>query len=376
MGDLAVTVRLNDAVIDDRVARVRHSVRIGEAADAVVSFPGADVRVTRVGPHLVVRGRPLAEGEGMGISLGAAHVTVAHTIRHRTPREWVGLYDRRFLAVAMLLMSGGAWMDTVEVQFERAAFHEPHATLGQQAALSSAGEQDAEEVTAAVMAEGPRHESDDHLTGMGWYRWYRRAVPTDEAQVTEAWDRFRWNSDDAPARRVLARDAYAADDFEQAAWHYRWLLERHPDDHDLRLRLAWAERRRGRHQAEAELYREILATDPGHTQALSGLALSLGRQGRLDEAITLSDELQIRAPLWPYTKVTVALLEVMRGRDRAGMEALSRAYADRSLLPPELRIELRRDLALDPVLSGLRKDARLRSLIHRHLGAAGPLPAR
>ena len=49
MGELQVTIRYNGFVVNHQVVRVRDVVRIGDSADAKVSFPGASVAVHRVG---------------------------------------------------------------------------------------------------------------------------------------------------------------------------------------------------------------------------------------------------------------------------------------------------------------------------------------
>ena len=85
VGDLAVTVRLNGVLVEDQVIPVHSVVRIGESADALVHFPGADVAVVRLGKRLAMRGRSLEEGEEMEISLGATHVHIRHTNKFRPP---------------------------------------------------------------------------------------------------------------------------------------------------------------------------------------------------------------------------------------------------------------------------------------------------
>ena len=37
-------------------------------------------------------------------------------------------------------------------------------------------------------------------------------------------------------------------------------------------------------------------------------------------------------------------------------------------------VELRRDLAIDPMLSSLRKDRRMIAILRKHLGAGAPRP--
>lgn len=394
MGDLSVSVRLHGEVVEDAVLPLRRTVRIGDGAGAAVAFPGADVVVVRAGDRLLVRGRALEEGEALELSLGPVDVTVEHTLRGRTPPEWRGVFDARFLGVVALVTAVGTWLDAAESWWERDPL-----TLGrgrgdvevtevvdraqgeasvQRAPLVAGPDAATTELATEPdddQAQGPRHLPDDDRSGTAWHGWYRRSVPQDD-QMLDAYARLRANPADAAAHRVVAQAAYDADEYDVAVWHYRWLVQQDPDDRTLMVRLARAEKRRGRHAREVELYRRVLESDPVHTDALGGLAVALARMGRLDEAGHLVDELQATAPTAPFTDVTVALISAMQGQEREAIDALDRAVAARGQLTDELQIELRRDLALDPALADLRKDKRLRATLHRHLGAAAPTPTR
>lgn len=392
MGDLSVTVRLFGEVVEDAVLPLRRTLRIGDDPSARVAFPGADVVVVRAGERLLVRGRALEEGEALELSLGPVEVTVEHTLRGQTPAEWRSAFDVRFLGVVALVTAIGTWLDAAEAWWERdplawgrgpvAAQIEQDRAQGeasvQRTALAGAAGDDAHELTPEAdedQAQGPRHLPDDLHTGTSWHGWYRRAVPQDD-QALGAYLRLRENPSDPAAHRVVAQAAYDADEYDVAVWHYRWLVQQDPSDRTLMVRLARAEKRRGRHAREAELYRQVLEVDPTNADALGGLAVALARMGRLDEAVNLVDELQATAPNAPFTDMTVALLAAMQGQEREALAALDRAVAARGQLTDELQLELRRDLALDPVLADLRKDKRLRATLHRHLGAAAPTPVR
>ncbi len=391
MGDLSVVVRLNGEVVEDRVIPVERIVRIGESPDAAISFPGADIAVVRMADRLAVRGRTLEEGEEMQLELGPVEVRVEHTVRANLPPEWAGLWDKRFLAAALLVTAAGTWIDAAEAWLDRqppdaiAAVSQVRGLFGvvgvegagqRATTMPAAPEAVAEPDAPPVIADGPRHIADDHLTRTGWAAWYRRLVPDDADQTWEALDRLAADPGDASARRVLARAAYDREDFELAAWHWSWLVDRFPADLDARLRLAWAEKRRGLHRHEIELCEGILLDDATHLEARAGLAVALARLNRLDEATHQIDVLESLAPLAPATELATARIAALQGQDVRALEALDRAFGARSSLPADLQLELRRDIALDPAFASLRKDPRLRSLIHRHLGAAGVRPAR
>lgn len=392
MGDLAVTVTLHGRVVEHRVVPVRCMVRLGEAPDARVAFPGADLAAVRMGDRISLRGRSLEEGDSLCMSLGAVGVTIEHTIRSHIASEWAGTFDVRFLVAAAVVMLAASWIESAEAWMDRlpaghagalaSQVHESidavrNGDIGQRTAAVTPGPERVSRLAPEQeLADGPRHAADDHKTGMGWYAWYLSEVPGNDEQVSEAYDRLYRNPSDAAARRVLARAAYDAESYDEAAWHYRWLVDRDPADVDLRLRLAWAERRQGYHRAEADLYRDVLGRDPHNQLALGGLAVSLARMNRLDEAEGLLDELQVVAPTSPMTEETVALFEALQGHDKVSLAAMDRAFSLRDQLSLELQLELRRDMATDPALSTLRKDKRLRSMVHRYLGAAGPRPVR
>jgi hypothetical protein len=389
VGDLGVSVLMHGSVVEDRVIPVRQMVRLGESDDAVVSFPGADLAVVRVGRALALRGRVLEEGEEMCMSLGPVEVRLLHTVRGGAfPLEWGFFVDKRFLAAAIVATVSGTWLDTAESWVEdhgRALgssvvdtfLDTMHGRGGLEAKAvvapdSRPSDEAARPSEESRISEGPRHESDDRLTGTGYYAWYRAAVMADTAHGS--W--VPLDRTDVAARRRLARAAYDRDDWDAAAWHYRWLVEHVSDDRTAKLHLAWAERRRGQHDVEVALYKEILAAEPNDVLADAGLALALARLGRMGEAKEMVDNLQVAAPMDPYTDLTMAMVAAVQGHDEEALAELDKALDGRAQLSDELQVELRRDLAIDPVLSSLRKDRRMSAILRKHLGAGAPRPVR
>lgn len=385
---LAVRVWLNGVLVEDRLLPVRRRLALGEEPRALVAFPGAAVEVRRVGSAVLVDGRELAPGARLTLLLGAVVVELEHG--QPAPRlaaggrAGEGSLDLRFLGVVALVTALLTWGEALRAELGGSEL------MGVSAGPPSPGIQDEARGTILVAptgsalaraldagdegARGPRHLPDARAGGTDWHGWYRGAVPEDE-RLPEALERLRVDPQDPEAHRVVARAAYDRDEYEVAAWHYRWLLDWDPRDRGLRVDLARAEKRRGRHAREIELYRQALVLDPHDGGALAGLAVALARVGRLDEADGLVAELQAASPGAPTTEMTVALVAALDGRDLLALEALDRALAGRGQLSSELQLELRRDLALDPAFADLRRDLRLRALLHRHLGAAAPPPA-
>ena len=394
MGDLAVTVCLNGVLVEDRVIPVHSLVRLGEASDALVPFPGADVAVVRLGKRLALRGRTLDEGEEMSITLGATLVHLRHTHKFSPPSTLSTTLDTRFLVAAVLVMVIGSWIDAAEYWVDHQehgaaspltqvveAFQtfqtSPPSQIG--AAMQSASDGlisplDAEPEHRPPKADGPNHSPDDHISGTGYYAWYRAAILDDAHQADEATLRYLDTPHDPSVRRVMAQVAYNRDDYEAAAWHYRWLLEQFPDDRDTRIRLARAEKRLGFHHAEVELYNSVLDVDPNNVEALSGLSIALLRLGRLDEAQDVLDTLLTHAPMHPYTHVAQAVVWSWKGQIPEAVASLEQGFEARVQLSEELQIELRRDIALEPAFHSLRKDWHMRAMLLRHLGAAAPRP--
>jgi Flp pilus assembly protein TadD len=398
VGDLAVTVRLNGILVEDQVIPVRSVVRIGESPDALVHFPGADVAVVRLGKRLAMRGRSLEEGEEMEISLGPTHVHIRHTHKFRPPSALQATIDARFLVAAVLVMVMGSWVDAAEYWLDHQPRDEGAAPITQilqvfeavqngtpgplntamtpsDGLLESETDGGNQEAISPVMADGPRHIPDDAQTGTGYYEWYRSVVLTDN-QVGDASVQFLRDKEEPTARQVLALDAYSRDDFESAAWHYQWIVDHFPSDRAARIRLARAEKRLGYHAREVDLYRSVLSINPASTEARAGLAIALTRLGRLDEAAEALDALLITAPHHPSTNLTIATIAAMQGHESQAVEALEASFNGRAQLSQELKIEMRRDIALDPAFKDLRGDWMLRAMLLRHLGAAAPRPVR
>lgn len=402
MGDLSVIVRLHGVVVENRVIDVAPVARLGEAPSADVPFPGANLTVTRTAVGFQIRGRTLSEGESITIRLGKIEVHLEHTGRpplpagSTVPHEWRGSFDSRFLVVLVLVAVSATWMDAFEYW---AARHLPHLErfpiVESIAHHVSPGRSegtavDASQASTVVRSEarpfpdqpaepsddGPLHRPDDQSTHVGWYRWYRSEVPTDVEQVDAAVAAHLQDPYNPDARALLGRAAYDADNYPAAAQQYGFIVEHHPEDPTARLRLAQAEMRRGHHRTEIAQYQAVLRRSPEDIAARAGLAVALTRLERLDEASIPIDELRLEHPEHPLTRMAEAKLAALAGRDDDALEHLDEVMHERATLSAEWQLEVRRDIALDPAFARLRKDVRLRGVVNRHLGAAGPRPLR
>ena len=399
MGKLSVVVSMHGVVVESRMLSVRREVCLGEAEGADISFPGAHLVVRRGKEGLVVRGRTLAEGDGLQIRLGKVLVQLEHT---RTgfrgvipvPHELSGSFDGRFLLMLLFVVVCSAWVDAFDfwvvdrfapvlekreyVDAGPRGAGEPASDIESSAAVTMGRGEQREKNTAASdrLVDGPPHEPDDEDSRVRWYRWYRSEAPRDHEQFDAAVAALQIDARNADARTFLGRAAYDADRYRQAADQYGEILRMHPDDPSTRLRLAHAEMRLGHHQVEIRHYGWLLEGNPNDVAARAGMVVALTRLERLDEAEKHFEELRLEHPEHALTHLARAKVAALAGRDADALEHLDELMRARSTLTAEWRLELRRDIALDPAFARLRKDIRLRGLMNRHLGAAGPRPIR
>ncbi|GEM_PF-1185140 len=389
MGDLNVTVRYHGSVVDDRVVPVRGAVAIGDSPGAKVSFPGARVDVVRVGRDLELRGRRLAEGQRTGFSLGPVHVQLEHIEPLRVERWARPSFDSRFLLVALAVTTAGMWLETLDdvARTQEGVVAQQLRSVGHELSLLRSTDRRAERTSLVTpnpaldllppadqrAVDGPAAVADDVKTGWAFYEWHADSVRLSSDQVM-ARVRLQAEPDNVELRSQLAHAAYASDDFEEAAWHYAWLAERHPDGVEWHTGLALAQKRLGRHTSELEHWERVLELEPRHVLALGNRAVAFARLDRWDQSRSALDRLQEVAPEHPYGHVYMALQAALEGADDDALGHLELAMERREALSDDLRIELRRDIALDPALSGLRADPRLMAMLNRQLGARAPRP--
>ena len=397
MGNLRVSVQLYGTVVEEQVLSVRQCVRLGEAPSAKVSFPGADLAVVRVGADLTIRGRRLEEGRGIGVSLGPVRVWLEHLSPIKMPRRWLQHVDTRFLVTAALVTVTGLWVDTMESAIRtrdesgflaRQIHHwtavgatvpgvvpkrEP---LKQVAAVNASGDGRTSLEPDLELVDGPAAESDDARSGYAFYEWYRASVPQDDQALEAVRSQLEWNPMDIGLREVLAHAAYEADQHEEAVRQFRWLLMRRPGDVELLKRVARAERRMGHHAREIALYQQALERHEDDPTLLAGAASALARLGRYDEAHVAIERAMLLAPERPEVLVHLALIAAAEAREDDATVILEGLLRRRERLSAEMRVELRRDIAIDPVFALLRQSSGFRAMLSRELGAAAPRPFR
>ena len=387
MGDLQVRVTFHEHVVEDCVLPVRGVVWLGDRSGAQVVFPGADVAVTRLGNSLAIRGRRLREGQRTAFRVGAVRVQVEHLEPLRIRRDIAPQLDYRFLLVAMAVMTSSMWADTLtRVADDPVSGVIPSKVAEVRELLmpGQASEQRKASATVALQKETPRRTAgealfwegrvarpDDATTGWGFYEWYRAAVPP-PTHLARARARLVNHPEDLSAHAVLARGEYDWDNWRGSAAHYRNLVAHDGRNVAWLEGLAGAHRRLGRHRQELELYSHLLELDPDNLMAMGYGAVALARLDQPDAALSTLDELRTAHPDDPYVEVFRGLLAAIDGREEAAIAALEEALARQGEMTDVPRLELKRDLALEPELSTLRADPRLHRMLARQPGVMGP----
>jgi tetratricopeptide (TPR) repeat protein len=388
VGELHVTVRYHGEVVEDCVLSVRGEVRLGEAPHSQVVFPGADLKVFRVGSDLQLGKRRLRPGERTGFSRGPVHVQVEHVERLTWPRARRRHVDLRFLLIAMAVAASGMWLDTLTAVVEHpagGAFAERYEQVRARLSLPGLSDRDDRQRSASVqpgsefylllpdresLIDGPPAHPDDSVTGWAYYPWYRQVVPGH----TSPRARLGVHTDDEDLHLLAAVDAYQNEKWEVAHHHYQWLVKDDPRDTEWRMGLASARKRLGMHRAELETYDRILLEEPEHFLALGNRAVAYARLDRWSDVPGALARMHRASPDNPYGQVFEALCASLQGREDEAIAHLEEAISRRGAMSDDLQIELRRDLALDPALAPLRADPRLRAMLSRQLGAASPRP--
>ena len=219
--------------------------------------------------------------------------------------------------------------------------------------------------TYADMWDGPPAEPDDAETGVAWYQWHRSYQPLSSKPGAVA---------DSPAAHLeAAAVAYEGDDFTRALFHYKWLVAQDSSNLDWVEGLALSEKRLGMHNMELLNWEKILASDGQHLVALGNIAVTLARLGRLEDGAERHRELMHHYGGSPQGAIYDALYLAATGSEIESLRALNRAMEGIEALPLALRRELCRDIAMDPLFSPLRADARLARMVEHHTGEAPDL---
>ncbi|NCG17950.1 MAG: hypothetical protein GWP91_02930, partial [Rhodobacterales bacterium] len=112
MSQLHITLRFNDVLIEDKVINGLNGVRLGEAPDAAVKFPGANLSV-RSGKNGVV-----IDGESWGatarLTYGEVTLELREVVFNPTEKDWSWMPDPVILVATVGLITAAAFADTLQ----------------------------------------------------------------------------------------------------------------------------------------------------------------------------------------------------------------------------------------------------------------------
>lgn len=109
---LYVTVHLHGALVEEKLCPVAEALWLGDVPEAAVTFPGARVRVRRVGDRLEVEGRRLDVGRRLKLRKGPVDVRLEAVRPRPMPMSLEGLPDLRILVASAAVVLFGAWLET------------------------------------------------------------------------------------------------------------------------------------------------------------------------------------------------------------------------------------------------------------------------
>lgn len=381
---LRVTVYIGDALVEDKVVIVKNHVRLGESIEAVVSFPGGDLIVNRVGDDLVWRGRRLAVGQCATYSNGDVAVIGENMDMERAIRPSVFRHvDPVFFLVLLGMVSMGMWVDTFEkakssldmtVDFVLDSNLEERvgesSRLGLNSQRSAAVQPVLESIqpqSVEVLWEGPRAQNDDLSTRVEWYSWYRSFSPL---QVEEG-----SGIEGEASRQDRARWAYEMDRFETAMVDYQWLIAHQPHNVEWLAGLALCQKRLGMHSLERLTWERLLELEPENLIAMTNLPVNLARLGLFEMGARAMTEMLNVHENHPMAALTRGVWYARVGAELPSLRALNEAMSGIHTLPSGLQHELRADFAIEPILSPLRSGSKLVSIVAQQTGEA-PYPLR
>jgi eukaryotic-like serine/threonine-protein kinase len=196
-----------------------------------------------------------------------------------------------------------------------------------------------------------------YSTAHQWYSWFLAAMGRFEESLEHGRTAAELDPASVSIRRSMGWLQYYARQHDGALDNLRRGLAMDPTAAETHRLLGLVYLQQGSLDEAAAAFKEALANSPNDSLALAGLGHVAARRGRADEAMAILAELDAKAKLRYVSPVAQAQLYVtLDQRDRA-FEWLDRAYQDRRGWLAYLKIE--------PMLDGVRDDARFQRMLER-----------
>lgn len=218
---------------------------------------------------------------------------------------------------------------------------------------------------------------EDH-EGWGVKDWYDEADQRMEQREIEfmteiAHQRLRIDPNDPDALSILSYYQYLDEDYEAALATYDKYITQLPESSAGYNNKALVYKRQGDYETEERLYRVALAYTPNDVTTLNNLAVCLAHQGRIDEALSILDQLETLDPGDPYAELHRAKVHAERDDKEQVYHYLRLALQGMAELDTLHHIEFRQDIRVDPSFETMRRDPMFRAILVEYYGKETPL---
>jgi eukaryotic-like serine/threonine-protein kinase len=196
-----------------------------------------------------------------------------------------------------------------------------------------------------------------YSTARQWHAWFLQAMGRFDEALAEGRAAIDLDPASVSIRRSMGWLQYYARQYEAAVDNLRRALSMNPTAEETHRLLGLVYMEQGLYDDAADSFREAMASSEYDVMAYAGLGHVAARRGRPDEARAVLDQLLDRSKVHYVSPVALCGLYVTLGDPDAAFEWLERAYQERRGWLAYLKIE--------PMLDGLRQDARFTRLVER-----------
>lgn len=219
---------------------------------------------------------------------------------------------------------------------------------------------------------------EEDVEGWGVKDWYdeedQRMEQREIEFMTEiAHQRLKIDPNDPDALSILSYYQYLDEDYEAALATYDKYITLLPESSAGYNNKALVYKRQGDYATEERLYRVALAYTPNDVTTLNNLAVCLAHQGRLDEALSILEQLETLDPGDPYAELHRAKVHAERDDKEQVYHYLRKALQGMAELDTLHHIEFRQDIRLDPSFETMRRDPTFRAILVEYYGKETPL---